>query len=119
MAKWVFDGWSWSLFLELGIVTVLVIMYIVKNLSDIGSYSNYKDMVQMENDCLPFCEKQNRSNSSCSLQPHTKQNCVLQHTFSLNLMTMLPGWTPTKDKCRLKFFSVCSIIDIEAIDNFF
>lgn len=41
-----------NLFLDVGSVTVLVIMYIVKNVSGIGSTSNYKDMVQMENDCL-------------------------------------------------------------------
>jgi hypothetical protein len=46
-----------DLFLDLGIVTVLVIMNIVKKAPDIGSTSNYKDMVQMENDCLfpSFC----------------------------------------------------------------
>lgn len=56
-------------------MTVLVIMYIVKNLSDTGSYSNYKDMVQMESDCLSFCQRSKTDQTVAGThiaQPHTK-----------------------------------------------
>lgn len=56
-------------------MTVLVIMYIVKNLSDTGSYSNYKDMVQMESDCLSFCQRISKTDQTVAThiaQPHTK-----------------------------------------------
>lgn len=66
-------------------MTVLVIMYIVKNLSDTGSYGNYKDMVQMESDCLSFCQRSKTDQTVQVVpiaQPHTKnKHNTYRHTF--------------------------------------